>query len=142
MLSNYHQRFASWIAMLAIVFASLAPAISHAFSSQSAPLTLWQEICTAQGTKVISSVITQSTDSLNTAKQNNLADQSMQPHIGALEHCPFCFSHAGAVSLPPGSHVLFLTELNARHLVEVYQSPSVQRYYQSAHLSRAPPELN
>ncbi|MDP2248506.1 MAG: DUF2946 family protein, partial [Nitrosomonadales bacterium] len=76
--------------MLAIVFASLAPAISHAFATQSAPLTLWQEICTAQGIKVISSVITQAVDSQNRATQIDLADRSAQPHVGALEHCPFC----------------------------------------------------
>lgn len=125
--------------MLAIVFASLAPAISHAFATQSAPLTLWQEICTAQGTKVISSVITQSADSQNSATQVDLADQSAQPHVGALEHCPFCFSHAGAVSLRPSNHVLFVAALNATHAVDVYESPLVQRFSQSAHLSRAPP---
>lgn len=125
--------------MLAIVFASLAPAISHAFATQSAPLTLWQEICTAQGTKVISSVVIQSTASQDTATQVDLADQSAQPHVGALEHCPFCFSHAGAISLPPGNHVLLVAELNATHALDIYQSPVVHRYFQSAHLSRAPP---
>ncbi|CAG0973326.1 hypothetical protein MTYP_01353 [Methylophilaceae bacterium] len=120
--------------MLAIVFASLAPAVSHAFAARSAPLTLWQEICTAQGTKMIASVITQPAD-----HQENLADQPMQPHMGALEHCPFCFSHAGAVGVPPGNHVLFVAELNAADAVDVYQSPLIQRYFQSAHLSRAPP---
>ena len=125
--------------MLAIVFASLAPAISHAFSTQSAPLALWQEICTAQGTKTISSDITQSADSNNTATQIDLAEQSAQPHIGAFEHCPFCFSHAGSVSLPPGNHILFVAALNAKPVADVYQSPLVQRYFQSAHLSRAPP---
>lgn len=125
--------------MLAIVFASLAPAISHAFATPSAPLTLWQEICTAQGTKVISSVVIQSTGSQDTAPQVDLADQSAEPHVGALEHCPFCFSHAGTVSLPPGNHALFVAELNATHALDIYQSPVVHRYFQSAHLSRAPP---
>jgi hypothetical protein len=121
--------------MVAIVFASLAPAVSHAFSSQAAPITLWQEICTAQGNKVIASVIAPSVDG-----QNDLADQSLQPHIGALEHCPFCFSHAGAMTLPPSSLTLFLAEINSRHAPEAYQSPFVLTYFQSAHLSRAPPK--
>jgi hypothetical protein len=135
MLSSVHQRFASWVAMLAIVFASLAPTLSHAIATESAPLTLWQEICTAQGTKFISSVVTLSSEQVD--KQQD--SQSMQPHVGALEHCPFCFNHAGAISLPPGNHVLFVAELNATHALDVYQSPAVQRYFQSAHLSRAPP---
>lgn len=127
--------------MVAIVFASLAPAISHAFSTESTPLTLWQEICTAQGTKVISSLDIQSAESKAGLGNldNQLSNQSAQPHVGALEHCPFCFSHAGAVSLPPGNHILFVAALNAAHAADVYESPLVQRFFQSAHLSRAPP---
>jgi hypothetical protein len=135
MLSRVHQKFASWVAMVAIVFASLAPALSHAFATESAPLTLWQEICTAQGTKFISSVVTLSPEQVDTQQDS----QSMQPHVGALEHCPLCFNHAGAISLPPGNHVLFVAELNATDRIDVYQSSVVQTHFQTAHLSRAPP---
>ena len=121
--------------MLAIVFASLAPALSHAFATESAPLTLWQEICTAQGTKMMASVIADATEQSAT----QLDSKSMQPHVGALEHCPFCTNQITAVSLPPGNHVLFVAALNTSDRPDVYQAPVVQRYFQSAHLSRAPP---
>jgi hypothetical protein len=121
--------------MLAIVFASLAPALSHAFATESTPLTLWQEICTAQGTKFVSSVVTLSSEQSASAQD----DQSMQPHVGALEHCPFCSNQITSVSLPPGNHVLFVAALNTADRPDVYQAPVVQTYFQSAHLSRAPP---
>lgn len=135
MLSRYHQKLASWVALLVILFAALAPAVSHAFATESTPLTLWQEICTAQGTKFVSSVVTLSSEQSASAQD----DQSMQPHVGALEHCPFCTNQIAAVSLPPGNHVLFVAALNTADRPDIYQAPVVQTYFQSAHLSRAPP---
>ena len=117
--------------MVAIVFASLAPTLSHAIATESAPLTLWQEICTAQGTKMMASVI---------ADADQQDSKSMQPHVGALEHCPFCTNQITALSLPPGNHVLFVAALNTSDRPDVYQSPLVQSYFQSAQLSRAPPQ--
>jgi hypothetical protein len=117
--------------MVAIVFASLAPGISHALVKQSAPLTLWQEICTAQGTKMMASVI---------ADTNHLQEpQPLELHVGALEHCPFCSSPHADVTAPPGDHVQFVVALNATESPDEYRAPFVQAYLQSAHLSRAPP---
>jgi predicted acyl esterase len=134
MLSKVHQKLASWVALWAVFFAALAPVASHAVAAESAPLTLWQEICTAQGTKFVSSVLTLSSE--QSASEDS---RSMQPHVGALEHCPFCNNQSTAVSVPPDNHVLFLAALNATDRPDVYQAPLVQTYYQSAHLSRAPP---
>jgi len=125
------------------------PCWQFVFCYLLAPYTLYiaiaTELCTTdycgkrsvphRVTKFISSVVTLSSEQVD--KQQD--SQSLQPHVGALEHCPFCFKHAGAISLPPGNHVLFLAELNATHALDVYQSPVVQSYFQFAHLSRAPP---
>src|SRR5215470_8968876 len=77
----------SWIATLAILMASLVPAISHALSAAAPPS--WTEICTSNGSRLMPA-----------------QDDAAKPHgvPGAahlLEHCPSCAVHADALGLPP-----------------------------------------
>ncbi len=80
-----HRRLTSWIAALAILLASLAPALSHALASATG--SNWVEICTTQGSKWI---------------QAGEDGSERAPASGhALEHCPYCSLHAPALGLPP-----------------------------------------
>lgn len=71
-------RCASWVAVLAMLFAALAPAVSHAL--ESARGVSWVEICGAQGPKRI------------------LIDERGEPVAPAAlhvaEHCAYCSVHA------------------------------------------------
>jgi hypothetical protein len=139
-MSNRHHigfistRLASWIAIAAIVFSALAPTISYAFSSNSTPQTLWQELCTAQGTKLIAN---------DAIPASQFPAQPAQDKMGMhFEHCPYCFSHAGSVGLPPAtaSFVIVATSQTAQ-LAASYIAPVLPLYYQSANPSQAPPSL-
>jgi len=135
MFKRAHNKAVSWIAIAAMLFASLAPGISHAFAAKNASQTLWQELCTAQGTKLIAS---------NVAGQSDASTQSkpVQSDIGMhFEHCPYCSSHAGSVGPPSASIAVFLAALNSHQAIEIYDSPVVQRFYQNANPSQAPPPL-
>src|SRR3972149_11787518 len=145
-MSNRHHigfistRFASWIAIAAIVFSALAPTISYAFSSKSTPQTLWQELCTAQGTKLIANdAIPGSIKQLGSQIPTQPAQDKMCMHF---EHCPYCFSHAGSVGLPPAtaSFVFEASSRTAQH-AESYIAPVLPLYHQSANPSQAPPSL-
>jgi hypothetical protein len=82
-----HRRLTSWIAALAILLASLAPALSHALASATG--SNWVEICTTQGSKWI---------------QAGEDGSERAPASGhALEHCPYCSLHAPALGLPPAT---------------------------------------
>lgn len=137
MFKRSQQRFVSLIALAAVLFASLAPTISHALESQKGGTqngSLWQQVCSAQGIKTIPSVLA----SINgkASKKNDSQPSKMGMHF---EHCPYCFSHAGAVGLPASSTALFLAEINAAEHIDIYDSPSVVTYYSNSHPSRAPP---
>ncbi|WP_426074252.1 DUF2946 domain-containing protein [Janthinobacterium sp. DSP2-3-3] len=77
-----------WLALLAVLFAALAPSISHALaahSSSETPSVLLQ-ICTVAG--------------LKTAPAGDAERQpSIDPVVHAFEHCPYCFTHAGSFAL-------------------------------------------
>ena len=80
-----HRRLPTWIAALAILLASLAPALSHAFASASG--SDWVEICTAQGAKWV--------------KMGEDGADRVPGSAHSLDHCPFCSLHAPTLGLPP-----------------------------------------
>lgn len=75
------RHFAAWIACFAILFAAMAPSISHAVSaSRGATLV---EICSSAGTKMV--------------KPDAGSEPAAAAH--ARDHCMFCATHAN----PAGS---------------------------------------
>lgn len=150
MFKRSKQRLISQIAIVAVIFSSLAPTISHALAStnstsQAGRQTLWQDVCSAQGAKVISSDFAAQNENAQTlastvksSKENSNPTNKMAMHF---EHCPYCFSHAGSVVLPTSATALFLAEINAVGHIASYASPFVISYYSSSHPTRAPPVL-
>ena len=118
-------RFASWIAICAILMASLAPTISHAKALND--LQGSEKICTAQGVKEIPS------------SPASPVDQHSSIH---LQHCSYCSLASDKAYLPSGniqigsvaipSYSQFFTE---------YETPVLQAYFQSSHPPQAPPAI-
>lgn len=90
MLSQKLFRWVNKVALFAIVFASLAPSISHALSAAN-NTSFAQEICTTNGTKITIQVLTtkgkQLATELPAQSTENTAPTNIQHH---LQHCPFC----------------------------------------------------
>jgi len=64
-----------WIAVFAILMASLSPVISQAISLNGSSTTIDTEICSALGTKISHHI------QIDSSKSSNLASD---------EHCPYC----------------------------------------------------
>ena len=77
-----------WIAVFAIAFGSLAPAISQAVSISQTGSGFAIEVCTSSGTKVIEQI----------SEESSLTKSS--------ESCPYCTTHQ-PVSLPLGDQLQF-----------------------------------
>ena len=115
------RRFAAWIACFAILFAALAPSVSHAMAAARGDT--WTEICSAAGIKLVKA------DNPDNAEQTS-------KH---LEHCPFCATHPSSVALLPGSAwSMPLLEGRDTHPSLFFQSPSPLAIWTLAQ-SRAPP---
>ncbi|HZV98720.1 MAG TPA: DUF2946 domain-containing protein [Methylophilaceae bacterium] len=128
-LGFHHARLVSWIAIAAILFSALAPSISHAFAIKNVPQTLWQELCTAQGTKLI-----------KPTAADGQQQAPVQNQLGIhFEHCPYCFSHAGSVGVMPATAWLFSLIKTGGQSAALYAVPAVAFHYPSDHPSRAPP---
>ena len=80
-----------WLALMAVLFAALAPSISHALaaSSSSATPSVLLQICTADG--------------LQAVPDEDAEQRPIAPVVHAFEHCPYCFNHAGSFALLPTS---------------------------------------
>jgi Protein of unknown function (DUF2946) len=140
MLSKKLFLFLHKVALFAIVFASLAPSISHALASQDSSKNFFQEICSSTGNKVVIQVITTQGRHLATEFSTNKpqAPKSLDMH---LEHCPFCANQAFAADLPPKhSEIIALLELTAQKAAEYAAPVVVSRTYDSPP-SQAPPSL-
>lgn len=85
------RKLASWIAIVAVLMASLFPALSHALGQQGRGAS-WIEVCTAQGSRWVPA------DAL---EQSDTGPLVAHP----LAHCPCCVSHAPDLGLPPPSCV-------------------------------------
>ncbi len=134
-------RFMHKVALFAILFASLAPSISHALASQTNARSYLQEVCSASGQKIFIEVVTSQGQQLQTGLDIKPEQQpvSISHH---MEHCPFC--HAGMMDVVLPSHhsafELYLAQQQSLQHFD-YQSPVVLVFIQTAHLTRAPPLL-
>ena len=130
------------IALLAIVFASLVPSISHALAGQGSTSSFMQEVCGVAGKKVFIQVITTQGNKIETSLNINTSGKSktINQHIN---HCPFC--HTGVSDIAVHDYnPAFTAYLEAQeNAVRIDDIVFVQpQFIQSAHLSRAPPVLS
>ena len=146
MLSQKLFRWVNKVALFAIVFASLAPSISHALAAQQGTSTFAQEVCTTNGTKITIQVVTTKGKQLATELPTQLTENINQDKTPTgiqhhLQHCPFCANPStdAAIHAPHAPIVAFLatqTEKQAAIAPVVFASfPSLLPP------SQAPPSL-
>lgn len=144
------QKLFSWVnkvALFAIIFASLAPSISHALAAQQGTSTFAQEVCTTNGDKITIQVITTKGQQLATelpaqSTENN-ANQDKEP-AGIqhhLQHCPFCANPStdAAIQAPHAPIVAILTAQAQR--IAVNHQDALPRFLVLPPPAQAPPAL-
>ena len=120
------RRFAAWIACFAMLFAALAPSISHAWSLAQGEV--WTEICSVGGTKRVS-----------VSAQHGSTTDPAKTDAAHLKHCAFCATHAGSLALPPGAGLtIALIDTQDSLPFLFFQSPHPLAIWTVAQ-SRAPP---
>jgi hypothetical protein len=125
-MTTLTRRCAAWLACCAILFAALAPSVSHAMAAGRG-LT-WMEICSTSGSKFINA------DGVQIDAGN--LDDDTGSHF---EHCPFCSTHAELPALLPGTGFSIPAADQVARLPRLYyQSPRPLAIWTRAQ-SRAPP---
>ncbi len=109
-----------------MLFAALAPSVSHALSMSRGEI--WSEICSVDGTRFVKVSL----------DQGELADPGAQDSLH-LEHCPFCATHTSPTALPLNAgFVLPLIVTQHTHPRLFLQAPHPLAIWTAAQ-SRAPP---
>ena len=133
------------VALFAIVFASLAPSISHAIAAQNGNNSFIQEVCSSSGKKISIQVQTTKGQQLSVdfaLKQS--PQQSTQPKNIAmhLEHCPFCGGQFSAATLP-ASNAAIIAQLTATaQKTAEYAAPVFANQLYVSPPAQAPPSLS
>ena len=122
------RKIMAWMACIAILLATLAPAISHAIAPQGGSVPVWSEICTAGGLVAV--------DAAHLAPDDSSSPEQQNPHF---DKCPYCRLQADVPGLPPSAATpTFAIEDGDFHPFLFYQSPSPSFAWTSGY-PRAPP---
>src|SRR5690606_14498293 len=89
MVRSQARRPTSWLLLIAVLFATLAPSFGMALGGQSAARTIWTQLCSVNGPKQVAIQVNGDTDPTTSY------DQSI--HQG---HCVLCAQPATAPRLP------------------------------------------
>lgn len=132
----------SKIALFAIVFASLAPSISHALAAQQGINGFAQAICTSNGKTITIQVQTSKGQQISTSlSADEKGSQSPASVVLHLNHCPFCSNpntSVGIVATPLPIITVLATQ--AQHLA-VNTQPVLSRFSVLPPPAQAPPAL-
>ena len=144
MLLRSYQQITSRIAIFLVLFASLAPSISHAIATQNKGSSFLQEICSRDGIKkiVLQTVTTQGQQFATVLDAKSPTEHSQSSAVAHLEHCPFCGSAVANVAIAsPSTAWVFMLAEQAKSIDFDYVTPVQPSYIQTAHPTRAPPVL-
>ena len=111
------------IALFAIIFAALAPSISHSLAAQQGANSFTQEVCSTNGKKITIQVVTtkgqQFSAEFTTKNTGETSPKSINHH---LEHCPFCANPSTDVAMDaPHAPMLAILEAQAQKIAAVSQ---------------------
>lgn len=127
---KFKRRMTAWIAGFAVLLAALAPSISQAIFASKVSAAGFGEICSVTGNK-LAKVEHEGHHSSSSPAEKGLH----------FEHCPFCFTHAGSVGLPPATDLVLPMPVGTQLMPPLfYQSPR-SLFTWAAAQSRAPPSL-
>lgn len=132
-------RFMHRIALFAILFASVAPSISHALAAKNNSNSFSQEVCTSTGNKIVIQVLT--TKGKQLATEFVVSKSSSNTMTMHLEHCPFCSNGVASTSLPAtNTLIIALLSATAQQIAQ-YAAPTVATRPYVSPQSQAPPYI-
>jgi len=126
--SSRRRRPITWLAILAVLVAALAPSVSRALVAHSTGDAPWLALCTAQGIKYVKA------DDGSTAPAHDGKSR--------FEHCPLCsLQSAGAAPLPVPGLAFALPDGKPVSPAAFLHAAGTQFIWAAAQ-ARAPPSLS
>lgn len=140
MLSRNLFGWAHKIALFAIIFASLAPSISHALANQNGTQGIMQSICGVGGQKLYIQVVTTKGQSIQAALDTKPGSQpvSINHH---LNHCPFCTNPNTSVDIETSSLPIIKLLVMQEQYISTVAQPISSSFSVLPPPAQAPPSL-
>lgn len=124
MRKRLRQQAIVWLALLGVLFGTLAPGVSHAMSAGH-PTTLEMQICSSAGMVTMTVA---------------LGDGSEPAGVmGPFEHCPYCSQHANFPALLPSQSAAVALPVVAPDYPPRFYQCATPLFAWSASSPRAPP---
>lgn len=111
---------------MAILMAALAPSISHALADAGKSRSLWAEICSAAGLKLVKLDL-------------GAGSPAHSEPASAFEHCPFCQVHDGMPALPSSVSPILPAYQGGLPLPSLFYQARRPLFVWASPQSRAPP---
>jgi len=126
-----------WLAIFAVLLASLAPTLSRTVFRDALPDAGWVEICTIEGMQRLPAALFENEGSPDSPPSEN-------SHSGGFfEHCPFCFTNSFSFGLTPVTYALLPPVADkGQPLPSHAQSLLHANSLWQPNQARAPPSLN
>jgi hypothetical protein len=138
MFLRHYKLAISRIIMMVMVFASLAPTVSHALVNLTGNKAFTQQVCTSNGAKVVIQVKT--TMGKQLATELTIAGKSIpQTTENHFEHCPFCANPHSTAYLPKANDLIIQTLEAEAHAIAEYAVVAVASQPYLIPPSQAPP---
>ncbi len=128
------------LALFAVVFASLAPSISHALAAKQGINTFTQEICTTNGETIKIEVVTTKGQQLSTELDTE-APTSSANLFHHLDHCPFCSNPITGHAIAPSHAVIVATLAVKAQRFDTYTQAVLPHFSVLPPPAQAPPTL-
>jgi hypothetical protein len=130
------QRPFVWLAIFAVLVASLAPPISRVVFRQTIPMPEWIEVCTVEGLQYLPVALIEDEQSPDSQPPKKPGSHSG----GHAKHCSFCVTHACSLGLAPvEASLLPFMAAQGHHLPSHAPSAPQARFGWEPNLARAPP---
>lgn len=130
------------IALFAVLFASLAPSISHALAAKQGVNSFAPEICTSDGRVInITVLTTQGQQIATTLSATEPQQESPVNVVHHLNHCPFCANpNVDTAIEPPHATIVHQLTFAAQQLA-IYAPVAIASYSVLPPPAQAPPAL-
>ena len=112
MIFKRYQRVIGNIILAVMIFASLAPTVSHALTHFTGNPTFTQQICSSNGDKLVIQVKTTMGKQLQTELPRVANSSVVDDFSKHFAHCPFC-THSAVDAVIPEPSQLILAKLEA-----------------------------
>ncbi|MDD3354017.1 DUF2946 domain-containing protein [Zoogloea sp.] len=138
-VQRFRNRFSAWLTAFLMLAGACMPTISRAMMATSADGQAWVEVCTASGTRLIPSSLSDRDSGAPDQPGSESQKKAPNPSTAGAGHCPLCCGHAGHACIPSAEASLPALPLASDQVPTLFLVSPRPLFVWSSAQPRAPP---